>query len=102
IKGINSNCGGHYFASEVSSLFLMKHGFGPPSAAHSQPSGKASMPRPDAQWAGAVFGNGGGIFICFSFSWYSGYIVSAPPRVASKGIRYLRANSSRNLFVPGK
>ncbi len=28
-------------------------------------------------------------------------MVSAPPLVASKGSPYLRANSSRNLFVPG-
>src|SRR5690348_5943688 len=38
----------------------------------------------------------------FSFFIYSGYIVSAPPRAASKGIFHLSANSCRNGFSPGR
>ena len=37
-----------------------------------------------------------------SFFWYSGYMVSAPPRVASCGIPTLSANSYNHGFCPGR
>ena len=43
-----------------------------------------------------------GIAICLSFFWYSGNMVSAPPRVASKGTPYWSENSRIIVFVPGK
>ena len=36
------------------------------------------------------------------FTRYSGYIVAAPPRTASRGSLYLSANSAKNLFCPGR
>ena len=39
--------------------------------------------------------------VCFNFWRYSGYIVSAPPRVASNGMPYQSENSLRYGLVPG-
>src|SRR5579863_358257 len=43
-----------------------------------------------------------GMVICLSFFRYSGYMVSAPPRLASNGTPYSVENSRITLFVPGK
>ena len=47
-------------------------------------------------------GAAGGIGIASTFSMYSGYIVSEPPRVGSIGSRCSVANSVRYGFLPGK
>src|SRR6202022_1915163 len=38
----------------------------------------------------------------FTFLRYSGYMVSAPPRVASKGTPWRSPNSLTNVLVPGR
>ncbi len=49
----------------------------------------------------AVFAAGrGNIGNVFTFCAYSGYIVSAPPRVAAGGMPFFAGNSSRNGFSP--
>jgi len=47
-------------------------------------------------------GAAGGIGIALTFSMYSGYIVSEPPRVGSIGSRCSVANSVRYGFLPGR
>ena len=47
-------------------------------------------------------GAAGGIGMAFTFSMYSGYIVSEPPRVGSIGSRCSVANSVRYGFLPGR
>src|ERR1044072_5526499 len=47
-------------------------------------------------------GAGGGIGIALTLSMYSGYIVSAPPRVGSIGSRCTVANSVKYGFLPGR
>ena len=57
-------------------------------------TGREQSPHGASYWA--VF------FWAFRTNWYSGYVVSFPPRVASNGILNFSAYSFRNAFVPGR
>src|SRR5262249_42714748 len=78
----------------------------PQSAAHRNlitvaPFGGRILSVPTSQFSllSSYFFAGG---MVASLSWYSGYIVSAPPRVGSNGRLSFAANSPRNLFDPSR